>query len=288
MKSADLSLGKNFKRLKRPTKIRNHTDIKADLFEIFGKWFFCASTTQHSYLNDIWNPACSRGLYPQQDAAYCPLFTVWQSRIASLFSWTRERCCPPQLEIIMKKLLPILILGSALSACASSGGYNSSPYDNRGGYNDDAYVEYQGQRYRKTPAYIECARRDRNNQLLGAGIGAVVGGVVGNEVEGGGTGAAVGAAGGAAAGIAIANKSCGKYLDTRYDDPRYDPYANSPEGYTINGRTYYSERDVETRIRYLEDEDRRLANAPYTPEVRYQRDQIRDELIELRELERRW
>ena len=188
----------------------------------------------------------------------------------------------------MKKLLPVLILGSALSACASSGGYNSGPYDSRGGYNDDAFVEYQGQRYRKTPAYIECARRDRNNQLLGAGIGAVVGGVVGNEVEGGGAGAAVGAAGGAAAGIAIANKSCGKYLDARYQDPQYNPYADSPEGYTINGRTYYSERDVETRIRYLEDEDRRLSNAPYTSDVRYQRDQIRDELDQLRDLERRW
>ncbi|WP_416878701.1 glycine zipper 2TM domain-containing protein [Litorimonas sp.] len=187
----------------------------------------------------------------------------------------------------MKKLLPILILGSALSACASSGGYND-PYDNRRGYNDDLYVEYQGRTVRKTPAYIECARRDRNNQLLGAGIGAVVGGVVGNEIEGGGTGAAVGAVGGAAAGVAIANKSCSQYLDARYQDPRYNPYADSPPGYTINGRTYYNERDVETRIRYLESEDRRLANAPYTPEVRYQRDQIRDELIELRELERRW
>ena|GEM_PF-5509470 len=201
-----------------------------------------------------------------------------------------ERCRPPQLETIMKKLLPVLILGSALSACASSGGYND-PYNDAGynsGYNDDAYVEYQGQRYRKTPAYIECARRDRNSQLLGAGIGAVVGGVVGNEVEGGGAGAAVGAAGGAAAGIAIANKSCGKYLDTRYEDPRYDPYAGSSEGYTINGRTYYNERDVETRIRYLENEDRRLASQPYNNDVRYQRDQIRDEIEDLRDLERRW
>jgi outer membrane lipoprotein SlyB len=193
------------------------------------------------------------------------------------------------LEIIMKKLLAALILGSALSACASSGGYND-PYNNSGynnGYNDDAYVEYQGQRYRKTPAYIECARRDRNSQLLGAGIGAVVGGVVGNEIDGGGTGAAVGAVGGAAAGVAIANKSCGKYLDTRYDDPRYDPYANS-QGYTINGRTYYSEQDVEARIRYLESEDRRLANQPYSSNNRYQRDQIRDELEDLHDLDRRW
>ena len=135
---------------------------------------------------------------------------------------------------------------------------------------------------------MECERRDRNSQLIGAGIGAVVGGVIGNEVDGGGTGAAVGAVGGAAAGVAIANKSCRKYLDARYDDPRYDPYANTQQGYTLNGRTYYNERDVETRIRYLENEDRRLANGPYNSNVRYQRDQIRDELNELRDLDRRW
>lgn len=187
----------------------------------------------------------------------------------------------------MKNLLAVLILGSALGGCASSGGTNDR-YDDRTGYNNDDYVEYQGQRVRKTAAYTECERRDRNSQLLGAGIGAVVGGVLGNEVDGGGTGAVIGAAGGVAAGIAIANKSCKQYLETRYDDPRYDPYVDSHQGYTINGRTYYNERDVETRIRYLEDQDRRLANEPYTSDVRYQRDQIREELQDFRDLDRRW
>ena len=189
----------------------------------------------------------------------------------------------------MKNLLAITILGSALTACASSGGYND-PYDNRGNnsYSDDAYVEYQGRQVRKTQAYMECERRDRNNQLLGAGIGAVVGGVIGNEVSGGGTGAAVGAVGGGAAGVAIANKDCSQYLDARYEDSRYNPYADDQQSYTINGRTFYNERDVETRINYLESEDRRLADGPYSSDVRYQREQIREELEELRELERRW
>lgn len=186
----------------------------------------------------------------------------------------------------IKTTFTLIIAAATLGACASSGGYNDR-YDDRTGYYEDDYVEYNGRRVRKTAAYRECARRDRNNQLIGAGIGAVVGGVIGNEIEEG-EGTAIGAAGGAAAGIAIANKNCKQYLEPRYDDPRYDPYADSPPGYTVNGRTYYSERDVERRIAYLESEDRRLARAPYTSEVRYQRDQIRDELDQLRDLERRW
>ena len=114
----------------------------------------------------------------------------------------------------MKKLLPVLILGSALSACAATSGYNDS-HDNRLKYSGDEYVEYQGEIVRKTPTYIECSHNDRNNQLIGAGVGAFFGGVNVNEVEGGG----------AASGIAIANINCGEYLAARYRVPPHDPYS---------------------------------------------------------------
>ena len=110
----------------------------------------------------------------------------------------------------MKKLLPVLILGSALSACASSSGYNDS-YNDRPGYSGDEYVEYQGRTVRKTPAYIECESRDDDNRLIGAS---------------------------AAASVALANKSCKEYLEARYQVPRYDPYATSTPGTILPTYTY--------------------------------------------------
>ena len=187
----------------------------------------------------------------------------------------------------MKNLALIFILGTAVTACQStrSGGYNDGYYGNDGyGYSDD-YVEYNGQRVRKTPAYIECERRDNNDQLIGAGIGAVVGGVVGNEIDKG-EGTAIGAVGGAAAGAAIANKNCDKYLDPYYNDGRYGDSQYGDRGYTVNGVTYYNERDVRDRINFLQAEDRRLSRAPDTRDNRIQRDRIRDEIDELYRAER--
>ena len=183
----------------------------------------------------------------------------------------------------IKVALSILLLATTATACAST---SNRDYD-RSYRNDNTY---------KTQAYLDCERRDNKNQVIGAVAGAVIGGVIGNEIDKG-EGKYIGAGAGAIAGAKIGDKICDKYNDPRYDDARYTNRRSfgDDRDYTVNGVTYYSERDVNFAIDRLRNEDDRLEDDIRRTSSRFERDRmesrredIRRELRDLDQVEDRF